>query len=84
MLTDLDLFKVLSRAGEVAQVGSSAMGLMTRRDIDISILCDVWSADAAFAAVRPLASHPRVSGLRYRNETGDFNPGFPTDGYYWG
>lgn len=81
ILADLDLFSVLSCAGEVTLVGSSATGLMVRRDIDV---CDVWTPDVAFKAVRPLASHARVWGLRYRNETGAFNPGFPADGHYWG
>ena len=54
VVADLDLFSILSRAGEATQVGSSATGLMVQRDIDICVLCDVWSADAAFEVVRPL------------------------------
>lgn len=84
VLADLELIALLSSAGEAALVGSAAMGLMTQPDIDVSVVCDVWHADMAFQAVRRLASHPRVFQLSFLNQTGHFNPGFPTDGLYWG
>jgi hypothetical protein len=84
VLADLDLFSLLSRAGTVSQVGSSATGLMAWRDIDIGVHCDDWSADLAFQAVRPLASHAKVKRLTYVNETGRFNATGLRDGYYWG
>ena len=83
VLADLvDLFNVLSEAGEVTLVGSSATGLMVRRDIDVCVICDVWNADVVFRAARRLASHPRVRRLSFRNEAGLSNPGFATDGSY--
>ena len=86
VVADLDLPNVLAHAGRPVRVGSSVLGLMVWRDIDYNVLCDAWSADRAFEAVRPLAAHPRVRKLRYSNETGPFNAtgDFSDEGYYWG
>ena len=84
VLADLDLVRVLSQAGDVTLVGSYVTGLMSQPDIDVNVVCDTWSAAAAFEAVRPLVVHPRVRKLSYDNQTGAFNPGFPLEGYYWG
>lgn len=84
VLSDLDLVAALSRTGEVALIGSYALGLMVWRDIDLYVYCDPLSADGSFAALRPLASHPRVARLNFDNWRGrNAAPGFP-DGYYWG
>jgi hypothetical protein len=45
VLGGLNLFALLAPAGEVTQVGSSGVGLMTRRDIDICVVRDTLSAD---------------------------------------
>ena len=84
VLSDLDLLARLAAVGDVCVVGSAAMGLMVQPDIDISIECDTLSTDTVFLLLRPLASHPRVRQLSFVNETGRFNPGFATDGLYWG
>lgn len=84
VLADLDLFTILSRAGEVSQVGSSTTGLMVWRDIDIEVLCDDWTAAMAFHTMHPLVSHLWVKGLTYRSEAGRFRPAGLRDGYYWG
>jgi len=84
VLSDLDILAHLGHAGEVAAIGSYALGLMVWRDIDLYVYCASLSADRAFAAVRPLASHPRVVRLNFDNWSGpNRTPAFP-DGYYWG
>jgi hypothetical protein len=86
VLADLALFDLLGPFGEVTQVGSSAVGLMVRSDIDLCVDCDParWNPDAVFAAARPLASHPRVQKLSFWNESGPFKPPGLADGLYWG
>jgi len=84
VLDDLDLLAHLRQAGEVMPIGSYALGLMVWRDIDIDIYCASLSADRAFAALRPLASHPRIVRLNFDNWRGpNGSPDFP-NGYYWG
>ena len=85
VLVDLDLLSLLGRVGRPVQVGSVALGLMVARDIDVTVLCRELDADRIFELARPLAAHPRVRELRFRNDTGDWNvdPDYP-DGIYWG
>jgi hypothetical protein len=84
VLADLDLLATLSTIGTPVQTGSSALGLMVARDIDITTLCPVLEADLMFGVVRPLAVHPRVRRLAFRNDTGRWNveTRYP-DGLYW-
>lgn len=84
VLADLDLMTLLARAGSPVPVGSAVLGLMTWRDIDMHVYCDVLAADTAFETLRPLALHPRVKKLRWDNERGPLNSGALPDGYYWG
>jgi hypothetical protein len=84
VLADLDLLDTLGTVGTPVQVGSSALGLMVARDIDITTLCPALEAEPIFDLVRPLARHPRVRRLAFRNDTGRWNvdPRYP-DGLYW-
>ena len=84
VLADLDLMTMLRSAGHPVQIGSSVLGLMVWRDIDIHVYCDPVSADLAFETVRPLASHPCITKLRYANWSGPFSIATLPDGYYWG
>src|SRR5215218_3334152 len=70
VVADLDLVPLLSRAGRVERVGSSVSGLMVWRDLDFGVLCRDLTAERAFAAIRPLLTHPRVTEFDYRNQTG--------------
>jgi hypothetical protein len=70
VVAELDLLPLLSRVGRVEQVGSSVSGLMVWRDLDFTVLCRDLTAERAFAAIRPLLAHPRLTGLDYRNQTG--------------
>jgi hypothetical protein len=84
VLADLNLMTVLTKAGRPMQIGSSVLGLMTWRDIDIHVYCNPVSADLAFETMRPLASHPGITKLRYANWRGPFATATLPDGYYWG
>ena len=85
VLADLDLRRLLQEVGRPVQVGSVALGLMVARDIDVTVLCPVLETAAIFTALSPLAGHPRIRELRFRDDTGDWNvdPNYP-DGVYWG
>ena len=85
VLDDLNLLECLAMLGQPVPVGSVALGLMTWRDIDITVLCPRLDPQATFAVMQPLAGHPRVGELRFRNDTGSWNqdPSLP-DGLYWG
>jgi hypothetical protein len=84
ILSDLDLLATIGAVGTPVQTGSAALGLMVARDIDITTLCPTLAAEPIFEVVRPLATHPRVRRLAFRNDTGHWNidPRYP-DGLYW-
>ena len=84
VVADLDLLTLLGRFGRPVRVGSSVLGLMVVRDIDVTTLCPSLDPVALFEAARPLVSHPRVRELTFRNDTGHWNtsPRHP-DGVYW-
>ena len=84
ILADLDAFALLRNIGVATQVGSSALGLMVARDIDITTLCPSLDPGPVFDLGRRLARHPRVRRLTFRKDTGRWNtsPGLP-DGIYW-
>ncbi|MBH1938729.1 hypothetical protein I5Q34_31465 [Streptomyces sp. AV19] len=85
---DLGLAELLDPAGEAVRVGSAALGLMVRRDLDVTVVCPVLD-DAAKALVAGigarLAVHDRVREVRFRDDTGHWNtdPRYP-DGLYLG
>lgn len=85
VLLDLDLFERLGTVGRPVQTGSLALGLMVWRDIDVTVRCPTLAVAPIFEALRPLALHPRVRRLVFRNDTGHWNtdPDYP-DGLYWG
>jgi hypothetical protein len=85
VLDDLDLFERLGTVGRPVQTGSLALGLMVWRDIDVTVLCATLAVAPIFEALRPLALHPHVRRLLFRNDTGHWNtdPAYP-DGLYWG
>ncbi len=54
VLAELELVTLLSKAGTLRQVGSSTLGLMVWRDIDLAVSSPGLSLADAFEAVRPL------------------------------
>jgi hypothetical protein len=85
VLADLDLLRVLRTIGRPVRTGSSVLGLMVARDIDVTSLCPSLNPIPIFEAMRSLVPHPRVVRLAFRNDTGrwNVNPDYP-DGVYWG
>ena len=84
VLHDLNLLAELSQVGTPQQIGSCASGLMVWRDIDCNVVSPCLSIHDAFETVRRLATHPRISKVRYMNEGGRFNPtGEPRDERYY-
>lgn len=90
LVARLDLVAQLSAIGRPVRVGSSAMGLMVRRDIDITVICAKLDAAllARFATVGAglMARTDLVSHVRFRNDSGRWNaePDAYPDGLYLG
>jgi hypothetical protein len=84
ILADLDAFALLGTVGRATHTGSSALGLMVARDIDITTLCPSLDPTPLFDLGRRLARHPRVRRLTFRKDTGRWNTEavYP-DGIYW-
>jgi hypothetical protein len=82
----LDLDRVLGAVGDPVLVGSSALGLMAWRDIDITVVCRSLDKRAVLAAGAELAAHQDVHSLNYRDDSGRFNenPRAYPDGLYLG
>ncbi|WP_085787351.1 hypothetical protein [Ketogulonicigenium robustum] len=86
----LDLDALLGKIGRPIRVGSSAMGLMVRRDIDITVVCSELNEDtlAVFSAIaaQMISRTDCVMAVRFRNDTGDWNmePEKYPDGHYLG
>ena len=84
----LDLHHLLAKIGRPIRVGSSAMGLMVRRDIDITVTCDRLDG-AAIEAFANFGAHlmrqiEYVGTVKFRNDTGSWNgePDKYPDGLY--
>lgn len=90
LVSRLDLVETLSRIGRPVRVGSSAMGLMVRRDIDITVICprlDRQTLDAFAAIGAGLMMRDEIIGaVRFRNDSGGWNadPAAYPDGFYLG
>ncbi|HEV2514166.1 MAG TPA: hypothetical protein VGV07_02860 [Devosia sp.] len=90
LVAALDLTAELEKLGPVTRVGSSALGLMVRRDIDLTVSCSKLDAAtlAAFAELgaRLMQRTDLVVGVRFRNDAGNWNaePEKYPDGLYLG
>lgn len=85
---DLQLDALLATVGQPVRVGSAALGLMVRRDLDVTVVApalDLGTAQAVAGIGARLAVHPRVRQVRLRDDTGRWNtdPAYP-DGLYLG
>jgi len=82
----LDLERVLGSVGDPVVVGSAALGLMTWRDLDITIVCPSLDRRQVLGVGTELAGHQDVKALQYRNDTGRWNqePEKYPDGLYLG
>lgn len=63
VLRALELLDFLADLGEAKVVGSCALGLMTRKDIDIDVAVDELKEGEYFQAVRHLFGRPEVKRL---------------------
>src|SRR4026208_2222605 len=59
VLTDLDLLEHIRRLGDPVRTGSSVLGLMVRRDIDVTTLCPSLELPPIFHLGRTPAGPPR-------------------------
>lgn len=76
--------------GTPIRVGSAALGLMVRRDLDVTVVCPALdtataTADGVARLGAALYRHPAVSVVNLRDDTGQWNtdPAYP-DGLYLG
>ncbi len=73
VLEELDLVNLLSASGSLRQVGSSALGLMTWRDLDLAVSSPGLDIESIYELMRPLYTHSQVKQVRYLNESGPYN-----------
>lgn len=86
---DLGLAELLAKIGTSAIVGSAALSLMVRRDLDVDVSCrrlDGATVSAVAAVGGQLASHAAVRTVTFRNDCGSWNqePDAYPDGLYLG
>src|SRR5262249_29205583 len=85
----LDLEGMVRAVGNPVRVGSSALGLMVRRDIDVTVICEKLDRTAHVAVAQiagQLMLHPRIGAVRFRNDSDFWNktPEDYPDGLYLG
>ncbi|WP_448321607.1 hypothetical protein [Streptomyces sp. CO7] len=71
---DLALGGPLERVGVPAVVGSAALGVMVRRDLDVDVACERLDDATATAVAETgalLATHPRVRTVTFRDDRGE-------------
>jgi hypothetical protein len=83
VVDDLSLPALLGEVGQVHRVGSSQLGLMVWRDIDVTVACPRLDERSVTAVGARLGIHSNVREVIFRKETGRFNlsPHYP-DGLY--
>ena len=85
---DLALEPRLAEIGDPVLVGSAALRVMVRRDIDVTTICadlSAATAEAITSLAATWARHPRVRSVHIRDDTGLWNidQTYP-DGWYIG
>jgi len=72
ILEELKLIEYLGRTGIVRQTGSTTLGLMVWRDIDIQVSSPALSIFQAFETMQPILIHPVIKQVRYFHQSGRF------------
>jgi hypothetical protein len=72
VLKELNVVELLSTGGVVRQTGSTVLGLMVWRDIDLQVSSPGLSIERAFEIMHPLLTHPRVKQVRYLHQSDHF------------
>ncbi|NUT98192.1 MAG: hypothetical protein HOY78_39890 [Saccharothrix sp.] len=85
VLTSLTLMTHLETLGTPVRVGSAALGLMVKRDIDITVIVPTLTMRPVATLGSHLATHQDVRVVQIRDDTGHWNtdPNYP-DGLYLG
>jgi hypothetical protein len=73
VLKELDLVNLLSASGSLRQVGSSVLGLMTWRDLDLAVSSPGLDIESIYELMCPLYTHQCVKRVHYLNESGSYN-----------
>ena len=72
VLKELNVIGLLSAGGVVRQTGSTVLGLMVWRDIDLQVSSPRLSLERAFEIIHPLLTHPYVKQVRYLHQSDHF------------
>ena len=72
VLKELNVIELLSAGGLVRQTGSTVLGLMVWRDIDLQVLSPGLSIERAFEIMHPLLTHPYIKQVRYLHQSDHF------------
>lgn len=85
VIDDLALTTLLATAGTPVRVGSSALGLMVWRDIDLTVVCSTLREDIVADIGTQLMTRRGIREVRFVNDSGDLQAesSYP-DGLYLG
>ncbi|UYO03990.1 hypothetical protein [Paenibacillus sp. PSB04] len=85
VLEELNLIQTLKAAGVPVKVGSAALGLMTWRDLDMTVICSKLDVAVISGIASQLILNPKIRQMKFMNDTGSWNtdPAYP-DGYFIG
>jgi hypothetical protein len=72
VLKELNVVELLGAGGVVRQTGSTVLGLMVWRDIDLQVSSPRLSIERAFKIMHPLLTHPYIKHMRYLNQSDHF------------
>src|SRR5215469_721743 len=72
VLKELNVIALLSAGGLVRQTGSTVLGLMVWRDIDLQVSSPGLSIERTFAIMHPLLTHPYIKHVRYLHQSDHF------------
>ena len=72
VLKELNVIEFLSAGGLVRQTGSTVLGLMVWRDIDLQVSSPRLSIERAFEIMHPLLTHPYIKHVRYLHQSNHF------------
>lgn len=72
VLQELNMIELLSAGGVVRQTGSTVLGLMVWRDIDLQVSSPRLSIGRVFEIMLPLLTHPHVKHVHYLHQSEHF------------
>ena len=72
VLKELNVIEFLRAGGVVRQTGSTVLGLMVWRDIDLQVSSPGLSIERAFQLMHPLLTHPHIKQVRYLHQSDHF------------